>query len=184
LINFYVTKLINDTNENLGKLLEKYKISTTTDFHIKKIHIKSENQISDIANFDKDFRVKDDEFSNFLRARILNSHLAQRMDGKANYILRQSIKAYLTNPQQLPDATIISLYEKLMNHADYEKLTMKSPAEIIGVLRNELIQDHSQHNKAEYRTMLLRTICDHIAGMTDQYAMKQYDLLYGSKQID
>jgi dGTP triphosphohydrolase len=70
-----------------------------------------------------------------------------------------------------------------MNHSDYKKFSVKPQTEIIGYLRSQLHKDHSQHNTQDYRTQLLRTICNHIAGMTDRFTMKQYELLYGSKQI-
>ena len=33
-----------------------------------------------------------------------------------------------------------------------------------------------------YICALLRTICDYVSGMTDNYALNQYELLYGTKQ--
>jgi dGTP triphosphohydrolase len=51
--------------------------------------------------------LSDERFKDYLSSHILQSELAQSMDGKAAYSIRQLIKAYLTNPQQLPDAAIV-----------------------------------------------------------------------------
>ncbi|MHA1853823.1 MAG: hypothetical protein ACTSUF_10025, partial [Candidatus Heimdallarchaeaceae archaeon] len=37
-------------------------------------------------------------------------------------------------------------------------------------------------NNNRYKCALLRTICDYVSGMTDNYALNQYELLYGTKQ--
>ena len=133
----------------------------------------------DIISCPANFLETDTSMQKYLRDRILNSHLAQSMDGNANYLLRQLIKAYLTNPQQLPDETIYALYSYLLSKSDWDNMKNKSQPEIIGILRNKLNTDHSQNSSAEYKTMLLRTICDYLAGMTDQYAVQRYELLYG-----
>ena len=53
----------------------------------------------------------------------------------------------------------------------------------IGKLRDRLKDDHSKTNSFKYRSILLRTISDFIAGMTDDFALKQYDNLYGTKNV-
>ena len=39
-------------------------------------------------------------------------------------------------------------------------------------------------NDSSIKTLLLRRICDFIAGMTDQYAMDCFERLYGVKNYD
>ena len=106
------------------------------------------------------------------------------MDGKSSYVIRQLIKAYLTNPQQLSDGTIIliiqdwdecnSVTEKT-NQEEYMTETSKA-RERLKMLIN---QDDPNIGR-----ILLRRICDHIAGMTDQYALSSFERLYGSKRYD
>lgn len=121
--------------------------------------------------------------------RILKSYLAQSMDGKSNFILRQLIKAYITNPQQLSDKTIYTLYKNYLPDDEWiyddwiyteKKISFRK---VIGELRNRLNNDYFTKSDEKFNMILLRTICDYIAGMTDNYAMEQYDLLYGFKHI-
>lgn len=138
--------------------------------------------------YEKDLKEEEEKFQKYLCNRILKSFLAQSMDGKSSFIIRQLIKAYISNPQQLPDKTIVTLYKNYLSESEWksyekkndEKKTLKS---IVGELRDRLEEDHFENMKKDYKKVLLRTICDYIAGMTDRYAIDQYTLLYGSKHI-
>ena len=178
LIDFYVSILIDSMTKSLQELKEEFNITDNTIFERLKRDIIKAKAI-DLIAYPANFLETDTSMQKYLRDRILNSHLAQSMDGNANYLLRQLIKAYLTNPQQLPDETIYALYSYLLSKSDWDNMKNKSQPEIIGILRNKLNTDHSQNSSAEYKTMLLRTICDYLAGMTDQYAVQRYELLYG-----
>jgi len=182
LVDFYVSQFIGDLKNTLETLKSRYSISSNESFERAKQTMSSDLDLPDAISFEPGFLAKDNDFKNFLRCRILNSYLAQSMDGKSNYIMRQSIKAYLTNPQQLPDETIYSLYANLIPGSDWERLNKQSFTEVIGYLRNSLNQDHSK-STVDYRASLLRTICDYIAGMTDQYALQRYELLYGANSF-
>lgn len=105
------------------------------------------------------------------------------MDGKANFIIRQLIKAYVTNPQQLHDKTIFNLYRNYLRTNDWDYYKGKSFRYVVGELRNKLNNDYFNKSEKKFNMVLLRTICDYIAGMTDNYAIEQYSLLYGSKHI-
>ncbi|MCR5324849.1 MAG: dNTP triphosphohydrolase [Lachnospiraceae bacterium] len=131
-------------------------------------------------DFTDEFKKADNSFSEYLKNNILSSYLAQCMDGKASYIIRQLVKAYLTNPQQLPDNTIISIIKDWDNiHSvtgtDAGKyMTEASKA-------RDRLKDLIKDDDYAIGRILLRRICDHIAGMTDQYAMSCFERLYGSK---
>lgn len=175
LINLYVTKFIDDIERKLLSVKKEYGIESTKAFQDAKPIISQKNNIFNLISFEKEFVDLDKEFQDYLRERILNSHLAQIMDGKADYIIRQSIKAYLSNPQQLNDQTIVSLYRNWKTDS-FKEMN-------IGSFRQELKRDHSAGDQT-YKNALLRTVCDFIAGMTDQYALKKYEQLYGPGNIE
>lgn len=175
LINFYVTNFIDDLQGQLRAVKNEYGIDSTKAFQDTKTLISQKNDIYKLISFEKEFIDSDKVFQNYLRERILNSHLAQIMDGKADYIIRQSIKAYLSNPQQLNDQTIVSLYRNWKTD-NFEEMN-------IGSFRQELRRDHSTGDQT-YKNALLRTVCDFVAGMTDQYALKKYEQLYGPGNIE
>lgn len=189
IVDFLAMNLINNIKENFAMLMDKYNIKSNEDFYENKLKIFNEKNIFDIAAYDKNFSEQEDIFKEYLKNRILNSFKAQSMDGKANYIIKRLFKAYLSNPQQLPDKTIISFYrnynENYLNRAINKDKKMDlyfSPA-LIGDLREKLKRDNFTNcNNKKYRCALLRTICDYVSGMTDNYALNQYELLYGTKQ--
>ena len=180
--------LISNAEENFKHLLGKYNIKTEKDFYDNKLKIyNNKEDIFKIVDFNKNFSEREKDFKKYLKNRILNSFKAQSMDGKSNYIIKRLFKAYLSNPQQLPDKTIISFYnnynENIFNNYINKKGELPSTPILVGNLRDELKTDHSKnYNNNEYKCSLLRTICDYISGMTDNFALNQYELLYGTKQ--
>lgn len=189
IVDLLTTSLIESIEITLNNLEEKYNLKSKEDFIKNKKTIiedfNNRNQtIFEAFSFEEILREKEKEFQSYLVNRILNSHLAQSMDGKSDFIIRQLIKAYVSNPQQLPDKTIISLYKSSYLEEDWEKdYKNKSQKYIVGELRNKLKRDHTSNSQNDYKGKLLRTICDYIAGMTDAYAMEQFNLLYGPKHI-
>jgi len=189
IVDFLAMNLINNTKENFERIIDKYNIKSDEGFYENKLKIFNEKNIFDIVAYNKNFSEQEDIFKKYLKNRILNSFKAQSMDGKANYIIKRLFKAYLSNPQQLPDKTIISFYrnynENYLNKAINKDRKMDlyfSPA-LVGDLREKLKRDNFTNcNNKKYRCALLRTICDYVSGMTDNYALNQYELLYGTKQ--
>ena len=178
LSSFIVDTLTETVIENLKYKLESYKylynIYSSEDFNNKKQNNDFINRLKEDINFNEEMKKKDKEFQKFIWNRILHSHKAQCMDGKGNFIIRELFKAYLTNPQQLPDKTIIKLFDNLnCNEKKYID-------ENIGSLRDELQKKHNSNDK-KFKGILMRTICDYIAGMTDNYALNIYSNLYENK---
>ena len=187
IVDFLTTKYISDLKKTLDYLREKYDIKTKEDFNKQKsIIFKKETQF--LFLYEESFRDTEERFQKYLKNRILNSFLAQAMDGKSNFIIRQLIKAYVTNPQQLPDKTICTLYKRFLPQEEWKFYENKLKSEYsykrnVGELRNKLNIDYFTKTDERFNMILLRVICDYIAGMTDNYAIEQYNLLYGSKHI-
>ncbi len=179
-VNFYVSRLIETCKTMLGSIRDEYNISSDNCFHKNKSNILDKYKSPfDIITYDKKFLAQEHIFHKYIKDRIINSGIAQRMDGKSNYIIVQLVKAYISNPQQLPDATIISIYRNADQFMIDDESKKYPYAEIVAKKRNELIEDYQNDNNSEFKAALLRTICDYIAGMTDQYALDQFELLYG-----
>ncbi len=187
IVDFLLKKLIEGTETALRELKNEYKIKDKQSFERCKERIiddKGEEKIKLLINYDKEFIKKEKDFQVFLKNRILNSYLAQSMDGQASFVIRSLFKVYLTNPQQLPDASIIKLYRSYMEYLGKDERmkisNMLNSTDKIGLLRNRLENDHAQRSNNDYKNVLLRCICDFISGMTDQYALEQYKLSYAN----
>ncbi len=190
IVDFLAMNLINNTKEKFEMLMDEHNIKSDKDFYENKLKIyNKEKDIFRIVDYNENFSKQEKKFREYLKNRILNSFKAQSMDGKANYIIKRLFKAYLSNPQQLPDKTIISFYrnynenylDRTINR-DKEMALYFFPA-LVGDLREKLKKDYfKKSNDSTYKCALLRTICDYVSGMTDNYALNQYELLYGAKQ--
>ena len=141
--------LINNTKENFEILMDEYNIKSNKDFYENKLKIyNKEKDIFKIVDYNENFGKQENKFKKYLKNRILNSFKAQTMDGKANYIIKRLFKVFISNPQQLPDKTILSFYrnynENYLNRAINKDKKMDlyfSPA-LVGGLREKLKKDY------------------------------------------
>jgi len=153
---------------------------------------------SDITELQNSFSINrvfvgDDDVKSLLKDRVLYSYEAQGMDGRAEFILRRLFKAYISNPQQLPDSTIRAFFRIYLSNSmsinvkdlaeklkvEYSAITQQSQIDGLstGKLREVLKFKHTK-GRHVYKGCLLRAICDLISGMTDQKAKMEYQRLY------
>lgn len=114
LVNLITRTLIENINIKLINYKQLYNLNKNIDFEDKKNNDMFIENLKRDIDFSEKFKKKDKEFQKFIWNRILNSHKAQSMDGKGNFIIREIFKAYLTNPQQLPDKNIVRLFDNLI----------------------------------------------------------------------
>ncbi|KLU67836.1 deoxyguanosinetriphosphate triphosphohydrolase [Desulfosporosinus acididurans] len=182
IVNFLVSKLLEISTQNIINFAQKNSIKTMEDFDKKylSLDINDANRViglMDLSNLNDDLDKAHKKFQDQLKDIVLNSYNVHRMDGKAQYIIRRLYKAYLANPQQLPDKTIQSLFRECKETNNTHN---------ISDLRN-ILETKKKHNFAideeqgsmDFKASLLRVICDYIAGMTDSFAIKEYENLYG-----
>ena len=96
------------------------------------------------------------------------------MNGKGDYIIRKIFEAYYSNPQQLPDGPIIHF---MVESGEYDNAD-QAKEEGRGAVRNRF-EDVMNNPTTIMQLALMRRICDHIASMTDHYAINEYNSLYG-----
>lgn len=109
-----------------------------------------------------------------IRVFVHHSQDVERMNGKGDYIIRKIFEAYYSNPQQLPDGPIIHFMVEIgkYKNADHAKKDGR------GAVRNKF-EEVMKNPTTIKRLALMRRICDHIASMTDHYAINEYNSLYG-----
>lgn len=129
-----------------------------------------------------------------IRDVVLHSRDVERMDSKGQFIIKNLFEAYYTNPQQLTDGAI---YQILIDFGfspteDTEKYknTTKAMNVPIGRARADFQslldlrekadkKGHEEDQALVLNLIIMRRICDHIASMTDRYALEEYENLYG-----
>ena len=181
IINYYVTEYSEGLEKKVGDIVNKFQINKTGLAGRRAIYdaIRTDKPITKLLGFEDDMKEADSEFHNYLQDHILNSYVAQCMDGKASYIIKQLVKAYLTNPQQLPDKTIISIVDDWYQSYGVEE--NNEPYMTMASKSRERLKSIMNKDDLDIRAILLRRICDFIAGMTDQFAMNCFERLYGTK---
>jgi dGTPase len=180
IISFYSKQLIDSITNTLNVFLQRYNIKSVEEFYAFKDNSISDFEPHNEVKFSEVFNSCDGEFRKYLISRVLNSHLAQTMDGKASHILNIIIEAYLKNPKQLPDGTIVTLLSNYLPQTEFNDLTKDGSPQLVAGKCREKVDRLSNSSDNKFKTILIRTITDYIAGMTDNYAISQYKMLYGS----
>jgi len=177
IINTLVTDVILTSQDNINKFINKYNLTNSKDF-IEYYPSVNYIDVKDIISYSPEMRVKEEGLAKLLDNRLLQSSQVQRMDETGKHIIQNIFQAFTSNPKQLPDRTISYLmrayYISEKNHPPEDEITFDK----IGTWRNSI--DKLQRDNKEFQQVLLRTICDHIAGMTDNYAIHEYQQLYGN----
>ncbi|WP_337671098.1 dGTP triphosphohydrolase [Ruminococcus bicirculans (ex Wegman et al. 2014)] len=117
-----------------------------------------------------------------ISSKVINSPEVSLFDNNAETIISGLFKAYYNNPRLLHKGTQRKLYINLRNISenvvDFEYGNHEVIKEEFDMITNENLKELSTEDAAEYkekRRVLVRTICDFISGMTDTYAINEYN---------
>lgn len=152
LIKYLVGYLIEDVCHNSYDILSKIE-------NIPQFRNKDDVYKEQIINFSNEISILHNKLSKLITRLVVSSQEVSQADSKAEYIITRIFRAYYINPQQLPDYILKRYFDK--NGLDFNRL---------------YIEDNSV--KLQNDVDFIRLICDHIAGMTDQYASREYIKLY------
>lgn len=188
-VNLLVTRLIHCSIRNLNVFIDLNKMTELkfAGYMIDHDGIDERNLIGYDYTSDRDrpFSAQLDSFKRSISSRVLDAYDIQRADAKGIYIIRKVAQALYSSPQQLPDDCLIDYYTTT-NEKQYAEVLSRISQEGIGGLRRECIKEiHSAQNSTPNRdsqkklVVLLRTICNYIAGMTDHSIQILYQDLYG-----
>ena len=186
-VDLLVRQLIDGTRYKTQNISEELSISSPDDYYN---WLKETNQdivfdtLKKCVSYPIPFSNAEEKLHKTLKKRILKSFLVERMDGKGRFILRQLWKAYVTNPQQLPDRAILRLIETVQIPAfrDVSLRERLDSSEKIGRAREALTKVNKIAQHRMVQKALTRIICDHIAGMTDEMALEEHRRLYSSHE--
>lgn len=201
IVNFFVDDIINQSRINFQKLFEEcnnYGNNESDEFR-KKFFIEYDDFNFSIPK-DKVISFSDnvilettesiaDGFKKVIREAVHHSNNVERMNEKGAYIIRKLFQAYYSHPQQLPDGPILHLLVECKEYVKKacEKDKKECPsyedidsAKAVGIGKARSDFDLLLRNPNIFvQIHLMRRICDHIASMTDHYAIEEYTNLYG-----
>ena len=195
-VNTLVTCIVNCSNQNLLKLSSNNKLNENTRLNFFREHTGEEDEIKNAIAFDVYSSVENTatqeklkEFGKAIKTEIHHSPEVERMNAKGQYIIRKLFQAYATHPQQLPDISIIQF---MVETHESNSLSGTSYPDMVsayklssGKVRSDFDEfwndkrENAESKKFSVRVCMMRKICDHIASMTDHYAVEEYEKLYG-----
>ncbi|SDF80124.1 dGTP triphosphohydrolase [Desulfovibrio legallii] len=141
---------INDVHQNSNKLISEYHKNHTEPDFMTESNIYHEKCVC----FSDEYTNGIEEISKFRNSAILSSQEISQSDSKSEFFIKQIFNAYKAHPMQLPDYI-------LKRFTGFEK------------------RPQNQQELGNFsRNKLYRCIADHIAGMTDQFACREYIRLY------
>lgn len=192
----YVSSIIREFQHCIERVIGQYNIKSSKSFakvykDIDEAEIKNLFSLEDTL-----IGEKDKVLNNSLKYAILDSYQVQRMDGRSEYIIRRLLRAYKSNPQQLPDLYINRLIKEevyrfirgeeidvllkvigkdLGYGTSEEKIKKWQAYECRNVLR--ILLDTKESEKI-IAPALMRIIFDFVSFMTDRSAYEEYKELY------
>jgi dGTPase len=169
LVGFLKARLV----DAVSRKLEGLNVKTHEEFEEAYNHGLSAKKARDVFDYDEELSGAHGALEDDLKTDVLNSFAVQRMDGAASHVIRKLFKAYFTNPQQLPDRTIWHVVRDWKRELG-EDVPLTYTHDLRRAVRTQL-----QDGDERFILTLARTICNHIACMTDDYALTDFRQMYG-----
>jgi dGTPase len=156
LYNEMIGDLIASSEKNIQAWVERARIDSTDRFYRLRDRIPG-----DLVSFSEEGLRRYRELKAFVYKNIIHSFLIARRDGRARLVVRGLFLSFHGNPRLLPD-------EVLHQYSAQEKLRY---------LRDIALADVPGEAEKHYRfrPAFLRAIADHIAGMTDKFALQEFE---------
>lgn len=181
-VNTLVNRLIECSLYNLNILWGKYveEDSKKINFFLEHSWTESEIQaaikLRKMGDSNEEVSNLEADYPSIISEKIHHSRDVERMNAKGQYIIKKLFQAYFSHPQQLPDNTIIQYMIDVKQYPSFKE------AEQAGMGAVRLAFDKFHADQMAFgipeQIILMRKICDHIAGMTDHYAIEEYKNLY------
>lgn len=170
-----VKYFIEDVTKASVELMDEYSETHKEDFQQKHIVEEKLIRFSDVGDNICKYLEK------MLTNKVLNSNEVSTADENARIIINSLFETYYNNPRLLHLGTKNRLYIDFINEKrikDIVDLTEGNAESIKSEFSKIQAAPDQYDDKDEYcikKKILIRTICDYISGMTDSYAMEEYN---------
>ena len=158
LIRLFVSDVVESSAARIGRFLERHEISDHQAFS-KRAREVSQTTVWMSAEVEELFS----ELKSFIYARIINQGPVSRQDWRARRVITALFEAYWSAPAILPDYLLMRAAEEL-DLPSLRHLPLKRVAATVAE------RYHSTPGFA-------RLIVDHLAGMSDRFALEEYRAL-------
>lgn len=174
-VSAIVSYFINDVIRYSAEKINKYDYSEfeDNDYRVSK----------EIISFSETAATLNKYLETIITSKVINSPEVSLFDNNAHTIVKGLFKAYYNNPRLLHKGTQRKLYINLRNVSqnvvDFEYGNYEIIKEEFDLITGyDFNNDSTSELAKEYyekRCVLVRLICDFIAGMTDTYASNEYN---------
>ena len=174
-VSAIVSYFINDVIRYSAEKINKYDYSEfkDNDYRVSK----------EIISFSETAATLNKYLETIITSKVINSPEVSLFDNNAHTIVKGLFKAYYNNPRLLHKGTQRKLYINLRNVSqnvvDFEYGNYEIIKEEFDLITGyDFNNDSTSELAKEYyekRCVLVRIICDFIAGMTDTYASNEYN---------
>ena len=161
MIHLLVTDLITASRAAIERWLTARKIGTPDEFYAQRRKL-SGSLVAPSKTGERFYQ----ELKEFIYKEIIHSHQMARHDGRAQLIVTALFSAYYKNPRLLPDYVLLR-YRDLAGVEYLRDVSLKR-------LDAEVSTHYSR------KPLFIRSIADHLAGMTDSYAVAEYDSMFAA----
>jgi len=176
-ITYFMQKLVEHTDKKITDYAQREGINDKTLESLSELIISEE-----IVGFDSDTEKVREKLKDITSNKIINSEEVNCFDGKGAYIIRKLYKAYYANPRQMPTTTLKRIYREISKYTNDIVDIRDGKRELV---KNEIEiyrgNDIDNDLKKLKHKIFIRCIVDLIAGMTDDFANKQFEKLYSPR---
>lgn len=174
-VSAIVSYFINDVIKYSSEKINKYDYS---EFKKNKYRV-----LKELIQFSNTTSTLNKYLETIITSKVINSPEVSLFDNNAATIIRGLFKAYYNNPRLLHKGTQRKLYINLRsvseNVVDFEYGNHEVIKKELDLITNyDLSKEPTTSLTEEYknkRHVLVKTICDFISGMTDTYAINEYN---------
>jgi dGTPase len=161
LVHVLVVDVIRESERRLKAWVKKHKIGSHDDFAEK------QGDIARCVDFSKEMNPLFKELEKYVVGRVIRSRQVQLNDESGRYLIRELFRLYHDDPRLLP-FYVLDRY-RLGNKIEHlHQLSRRSTEEQV---KSEIAANY--HGRPAY----LRVVCDYIAGMSNTYAIREYERL-------
>ncbi len=159
MIDYLVTDLITASCVTIEKWLASNGITTPSEFYAHRRKLPGSLVAFSPTGERLYLGLKDFIYQHIIHSRVVSLH-----DGRAQHVIGTLFGAYYKNPRLLPDYVLLR-YRDLAG---------------VAFLRDVALKNLDLEFAAHYHRnpLFLRCIADHLAGMTDSYALAEYDSMF------